>query len=359
MQAAALGKICARAGARLVDEGGKPDPEQNAPSPQAGLLAPERGIVGDRQQAIEQRRWIAGIVHPPSRRGIWKFTACDQIAPTHLDHVDAEFASAKLDQPLVGPGRLRTARAAIGVDRHGVGVDAAHPQMEIRGLVEASDRLRIGIAGDAGRKVAEIAAQRRERVDLHRDDASIAIETHAGGGVVVARLRVGEKCFGAGRGPFDRAPQQLRGPHHRRHFDREISLDPEGAADIGRNDPDFMFGNVQRVDREPAPQVVRLLGGGIERVAIARGVVIAQIGARLDRIGRQTVVVEAELHDLRHRGHRRLGLAAVPALDLEHQIAVELFVHERRARRHGVTRGGDRGQRVVRDLHRFGRVLGG
>ena len=231
--------------------------------------------------------------------------------------------------------------------------------MEIRGLVEAGDRLRIGIAGDAGRKVAEIAAQRRERVDLHRDDASIAVETHAGGGVVVARLRVGEKCLGAGRGPFDRAPQQLRSPHHRRHFDREISLDPEGAADIGRNDPDLMFGNVQCVDREPAPQVVRLLGGGIERVAIARGVVVAQIRARLDRIGRQAVVVEAELHDLRRRGHRCLGLAAVPALDLEHEIAAELFMHERRAQRHGVTRGGDRGQRVVRDLHRFGRVLGG
>ena len=34
-------------------------------------------------------------------------------------------------------------------------------------------------------------------------------------------------------------------------------------------------------------------------------------------------------------------------------------MHERRARRHGVARGGDRGQRIVRDLHRLGRVLGG
>ena len=120
-----------------------------------------------------------------------------------------------------------------------------------------------------------------------------------------------------------------------------------------------MFGNVQRVDREPAPQIVRLLRGRVERVAVARGVVVAKIGARLDRIGRQAVVVEAELHDLRRRGHRRLGLAAVPALDLEHQVAAEPRVHQRRARRHRVARRGDRGQRVVRDLHGLGRVLGG
>ena len=123
--------------------------------------------------------------------------------------------------------------------------------------------------------------------------------------------------------------------------------------------PDLVLGNVQRVDREPAPQVVRLLRGRIERVAVARGVVVAQIGARLDRIGRQAVVVEAELHDLRRRGHRRLGLAAVPALDLEHEIAAEPRVHQRRARRDRVARRGDRGQRVVRDLHGLGRVLGG
>jgi hypothetical protein len=120
-----------------------------------------------------------------------------------------------------------------------------------------------------------------------------------------------------------------------------------------------MFGNVQRVDREPAPQVVRLLGGGVERVAVARGVVVAEIGARLDRIGRQAVVVEAELHDLRRRSHRRLGLAAVAALDLEHEVAAEPWVHQRRAQRHRVARRGDRGQRVVRDLHGLGRVLSG
>ena len=158
---------------------------------------------------------------------------------------------------------------------------------------------------------------------------------------------------------IDRPAQQLRGPDHGRHLDGEIPFDPEAAADIGRDDADFMLGDMQRVDREPAPQIVRLLRGRMERVAVACGVVVAQIGARLDRIGRQAVVVEAELHDLRRRGHRRLGLAAVPALDLEHEIAAELCVHQRRARRDGVARGGDRGQRIVRDLHRLGRVLGG
>src|SRR6266487_2778071 len=91
-----------------------------------------------------------------------------------------------------------------------------------------------------------------------------------------------------------------------------------------------MFGNVERVDRKPPAQVMRLLAGRVERVAVARGIVIAKIGARLDRVGRQTVVLEVEADDLRCRSHRRLRPVAISALDLEHDVGPELLVHERR-----------------------------
>ena len=113
----------------------------------------------------------------------------------------------------------------------------------------------------------------------------------------------------------------------------KISLDAEAAADVGRDDADFVLGNVQRVDREPAPQVVRLLGRGVERVAVARRVVFAEIGARLQRIGGEPAVVQVELDDLGGAGHRGLGLLAVAALDLEHEVGAEALMHERRAGR--------------------------
>src|SRR5262245_54314889 len=85
-----------------------------------------------------------------------------------------------------------------------------------------------------------------------------------------------------------------------------------------------MFGNVECVDRKPPAQVMRLLAGRIERVTVARGIVIAKIGARLDRVGREPVVLKVERDDLGRRSHRRLRPLAISARDFEHDIGSEL-----------------------------------
>ena len=87
-------------------------------------------------------------------------------------------------------------------------------------------------------------------------------------GVVIARLGVGQERIGARRGPAHRPAQQLRGPGDGRDLDGKISLHAETAADVGRDDADFVLGDVQRVERQPAPQIMRLLGRGVERVTI-------------------------------------------------------------------------------------------
>src|SRR6185437_7925707 len=104
-------------------------------------------------------------------------------------------------------------------------------------------------------EVAQIAAERRQGVDLHGDDAAVGVETHAGDAVVIARLRVGEKSLAARRHPFDRPAQKLRGPYDSRDLDGEIALDAEPAADVGGDDADFVLWDMQRVERQPAPQV--------------------------------------------------------------------------------------------------------
>jgi len=81
------------------------------------------------------------------------------------------------------------------------------------------------------------------------------------------------------------------------------------AADVGRDDADFVLGDMQRVERQPAPQIMRLLGRGVERVAVGRRIVFAQIGARLERIGGEPAVVQVERDDfggLPHCLHRRV-----------------------------------------------------
>ena len=98
VQAAALGEVAARPGAGLVDEAGEADAHQHAPLAQLRLLAPQRRVIRKRQQLVEQRRRIAGIIDAPARRRIRKVAARDQIAPAHLDDVDAEFARAAFEQ---------------------------------------------------------------------------------------------------------------------------------------------------------------------------------------------------------------------------------------------------------------------
>ena len=124
------------------------------------------------------------------------------------------------------------------------------------------------------------------------------VEAHARARDVVARLRIGDQRFRARGGPFHRTPEPPRGPHDGRHLDREIALEPEAAADVRRHHADFVLGDVQRVDREPAPQVVRHLRGGIERREVGRRVVVAEIGARLHRAAGEPLVREVELDDL-------------------------------------------------------------
>ncbi len=88
VQAAPLREIAARPGAGLVDEGSKPESHQNAVRAQPRLFASQRGIVGQRQEPLQQRRRIAGVIDASSRRGIRKFGPRDEIALPHLHHID-------------------------------------------------------------------------------------------------------------------------------------------------------------------------------------------------------------------------------------------------------------------------------
>src|SRR5262249_40447707 len=59
VQAAALGKVRARSGSGLVDEGSKPDAHENSAPAQRGLLAPQRVVAGERDQLVQQGGRIA------------------------------------------------------------------------------------------------------------------------------------------------------------------------------------------------------------------------------------------------------------------------------------------------------------
>ena len=173
---------------------------------------------------------------------------------------------------------------------------------------------------------------------------------------MVAGLGVRHQAFRARRRPLDGAPEEAGGPGDGRDLDREMHLEPEAAADVGRDHPDPVLGHEQRVVGEPAAQVVGRLGRGVERVAAGGGLEVAQVAARLHRVAGDPVGRQRHLDHVAGVAERRLGGGAVALLDLEHEVGAEALVH---ARGVGVERArdvGHRGKRRVVDGDALGRV---
>jgi hypothetical protein len=137
-----------------------------------------------------------------------------------------------------------------------------------------------------------------------------------------------------------------------------VDLRSEAAADVGRHHPQPALGDAEHEGAHQQADDVRVLRGGVERVLVVAGVVLADRGARLHRVRHQPVVDDVERRDVRGGPDRGVDGVAV-VLDeapVEAAVAVELVVHLRRT---GLERGAhvdDRRQRLDLELDRLGRV---
>ena len=104
---------------------------------------------------------------------------------------------------------------------------------------------------------------------------------------------VGQQAFGAGRQPFHRTADLLGGPQRHAVVRERAALQAEAAADIGRDHADLALGAVEDV-RQLHPHAVRVLRAGVERVLIVGLVVVADGDARLHRVRRKPVVLDAQ-----------------------------------------------------------------
>jgi len=82
---------------------------------------PVRNLLRARHGARE----IARVVDFPGRRRVGHRRRLDQVLAAQRVGRDVEIARRRIDQPLDQIGSFRPARAAIGVDRDGVGVGRA------------------------------------------------------------------------------------------------------------------------------------------------------------------------------------------------------------------------------------------
>ena len=145
---------------------------------------------------------------------------------------------------------------------------------------------------------------------------------------------------------------------HHRNFGVEVRLGAEAAPDVRTDHPEAVHGQVEHVGREPASQGLEHLAGGVQGVAPVRGIVAAEVGARLDRASRDPGGADVELAHVGGAGEGGAHHRGVAEGDDVGHVGLELRVE------HGALGGerfahvGERGQLLVVDLHRLRRVLG-
>ena len=313
-----------------LDRVGDAEATELAARARLGAALLEAGVLGDRQRQVHAAREVAAVVgeHQPGlerHRG-----GRDQVPAPQLDRIDAELARGDVDHALDRERRLGPAGAAIGAGGRGVGEHAGGL------MVDGGRRVHAGHAADvvgAGPRAAlgEIGAD--VEVDRHaqRQELAVAIEGQLGGGDVVAAVLVGDEPLAPVRRPLHRPPQPARRPQHQDHLGIDPAAHAEAAADLAGDHAHVALRHLERIGQQRA-RAVRPLDAGVQRVAPAAPVVLADGGARLHRGGGHAGDDEVDARDVGRARERLVDRLALAGLREERDVVGHLVPHGRCAR---------------------------
>ena len=314
------------------------------------------GPIGKLLRARKMRGEIAGIVVLAGRRPVRHRARLDEIAPPQRIGRDPDFARGNVDQPLDDISRLGTAGAAIGVDRNGVGVDAAHADMAGRDIVDARRQPGAEIR-NVRRELRQVGAHVGDEIDVEREEAMLAVERQPRRRKVVAALRIAEEMLGAIRDPRHRLAQAHGGDGGERIFAIAEQLGAEAAADIGRHHAQLPLRHMENVGQHVADGVRALARQG-QRQAVVRRIVFGDDAAGVEVIGRQALIDQRQRHDFRRLREGARGRRLVAERDVEGDIAAVLRPNPRRVRLQRRGDADDMRPRLPIDRDRLGGVLG-
>ena len=163
------------------------------------------------------------VVDLAGRRRVGQRLRLDQVLAAQRVGRHADFARGVIDRALDQIGRLGATGAAIGIDRHGVGIGRAQPHIGGRNVVGAG-RHAHAEPGDVGRVAGQIGAHVGDDVELEREELALVVERELRGRDIVAAVAVAEEVLGAVAHPFHRlARASRRRPRPARIRDRETA----------------------------------------------------------------------------------------------------------------------------------------
>ncbi len=200
-----------------------------------------------------------------------------------------------------------------------------------------------------------IGADRGDIVHLHGGDVAGLLHGDAGLDAMVARLGIGDEGFEPVDAELDRPAQKHAGHHGRHLVGVEVELHAEAAADIGRDHPHLVFGDLQ-VAAEHVLHLERGLVGVDDGERAVAGIEIRDQAARFQRHRHLPFEAQLRLEDEIGLGKCLGGLAAFQR-EIEGDVVAELRVDDGGARRERRNLVGDDGQRLPFDGHELGRIL--
>ncbi len=92
-------------------------------------------VVSKLQRLVESLGIIARVISENDRRLMRE--GLDEVHPAELGRIAARFARRNFNQAFDNERRLRTARAAIGVDWRSIGVDCVYLAIDVRNVILA------------------------------------------------------------------------------------------------------------------------------------------------------------------------------------------------------------------------------
>ena len=320
-----------------LDPGRKPKAAQLARLGRCGTPRLKPRHIRHLDHPVEGGLIIAGVIHQPGRRLIGELVGGQEVLPAHLERVKPQLAAHLVDHTLQRIGRLGAARAAIGVNRGGVGEDRFHVHIDVRHLIRARHQRAVQKRRRHGREVRQIRAHVRQRFSAEGDEIALHVACKFDLRHMVAAMRVGQKAFRPLCRPAHRPGKLFGRRKHQRLFAVVIDLRAETAPHIRGHDLQLVLGNTQHESRNQKPGQVRVLAGGGQLVVTRAGEILANAGARFHRVRHKAVVHQFQRRDMRGGLDRRIhGCAVVfdPA-PVKADVVGDLVMHAVRGICHG------------------------
>ena len=205
------------------------------------------------------------------------------VAPADLQRIDADRLGGPVEQLLGDRAGNRLADGAVHARWRLVLEHRAQPAgIILMGVGTGGHHDRHHALGDRRAAVGGIGADRGQRIDVDALEPPLGIDADPGGDGLVARVDVADEGFQAVGDVFDRLADQHRDRRDRDLVAIDMELDPEPAADIGRDHPDRVLGQAQMQGKNVLLQPGRLMGA-VDRQAPLAGIEVGDDGARLER----------------------------------------------------------------------------